>query len=241
MLKEGVIKIWQAILDRVFPESCLVCGVNDVFLCQNCLVQAQSLINPSGVWACPSCKQVNIDGGTCIQCTDQTPLDQLVSLTTYKPKSAPGQLIEQLKYAYSQGAIQEITQWLTRGESVLHSIKAIDIIVPIPLHARRQAERGFNQSEIIATTLGQILNKPVKINILKRSKATKQQAKLGKVERQQNVKNAFVCVKSNALKNKNILLVDDVYTTGSTMSAAASVLNKYTNKKARGFTLARGL
>ncbi len=98
-----------------------------------------------------------------------------------------------------------------------------DTIVPIPLHKRRQGRRGFNQSALLASHLGQQMEIPVDKQAVNRVKHTMPQIGLSPAERLENVRNAFTA-DSQQVKNKQILLIDDVYTTGATMSAAADAL-----------------
>ncbi len=98
-----------------------------------------------------------------------------------------------------------------------------DIIIPIPLHPRRKKERGFNQSALLAIHLGQQLNITVNIKDLERTKNTAPQVGLSPEKRQENVRDAF-CTKPGAVSDRKILLVDDVFTTGATMLAAAKAL-----------------
>lgn len=98
-----------------------------------------------------------------------------------------------------------------------------DVILPIPLHRSRKRKRGFNQAELIAERLGRELGILVRKDWLLRVKKTKPQKELASLERKQNLKNAFQ-VKANAVNLKRVLLVDDIYTTGSTMDAASAIL-----------------
>lgn len=114
----------------------------------------------------------------------------------------------------------------------------IDFIIPIPLHHRRMEKRGYNQAAVIATALGKKLKLPVEDKILKRRKNTKPQKELNHHERQENMKNAFIVRKK--LNGGNILLVDDIYTTGSTIEEAAKVLKKAGAAKIFFLTVAIG-
>lgn len=99
-----------------------------------------------------------------------------------------------------------------------------DVLVPIPLYPRKQRMRGFNQAEDLAEKLAVYLNLPVDPEMLKKIKDTKSQKKINKREREKNLKGAFQALKT--AKGKKILIVDDVYTTGSTMDAAAKCLKE---------------
>ena len=96
--------------------------------------------------------------------------------------------------------------------------------MPIPLHPRRLEKRGYNQAGVLAEALGKKLGIPEDEKNLKRRKNTKPQKELNHRERQKNMKNAFIVRKK--LKEENILLVDDIYTTGSTIEEAAKELKK---------------
>ncbi len=113
-----------------------------------------------------------------------------------------------------------------------------DFVVPVPLFWLRKLKRGFNQSDIISEIIAKNLNIPLN-NSLKRIKNTKQQAKLVRNERKKNLIGVFSVLKDEKIKNSSILLVDDVLTTGSTLSAAANVLLEAGAKKITIFTLAR--
>lgn len=99
----------------------------------------------------------------------------------------------------------------------------VDLLIPIPLHKSRRRKRGFNQAELIAKGLGRELGIPVSSNCLLRTRKTSPQKELNDQERKNNLKNAFQVVDYD-VKFKKILLIDDIYTTGSTIDAAASVL-----------------
>ena len=108
------------------------------------------------------------------------------------------------------------------------------------MHPRKYAERGFNQSEKIANLLSGLSQKPV-VDSLKRNRYTNPQAKFNRQERLQNLDDAFDFIyKRDDLKDKNILLVDDVFTTGSTMQECAKILKMNNLGKVIGFSLARG-
>lgn len=115
----------------------------------------------------------------------------------------------------------------------------IDLIVPVPLYFVKKRERGYNQSEYICDILSQILNKPRNTKLFKRDVFTKSQTKLNKSQREANVKDVFSYTGKDSIYDKTVLIVDDVYTTGSTLNEVAKVAYKVTEKDVFGFTLAR--
>lgn len=98
-----------------------------------------------------------------------------------------------------------------------------DVLIPIPLHKSRRRRRGFNQAELVAKGIGRELGIPVLSDGLIRTKKTVPQKELSDLERKQNLKNAFQ-LKRNDVRLKKVLLIDDIYTTGSTIDAAAAIL-----------------
>ena len=113
-----------------------------------------------------------------------------------------------------------------------------DAILPIPLHRRRQRRRGFNQSALLAVHLGRQLDIPVNQQAMKRVRHTNPQTGLSPKDRLENVRGAFLA-DSRLVDNKQILLIDDVYTTGATMSAAAGALLASGAAGVSAFCLAR--
>ncbi len=100
-----------------------------------------------------------------------------------------------------------------------------EALIPVPIHKSRMRKRGFNQAALVAERMGERLGIPVEKDILVRVKKTKAQKNLSDAERRENLKNAFQ-VSGNELKLKRVVLVDDIYTTGSTLDAGASVLRE---------------
>lgn len=99
-----------------------------------------------------------------------------------------------------------------------------DLIIPVPLHPIKKAERGYNQSDYIAKGLKRKLNRPINTNSIKRKKFTESQTSMNLAEREENIYGAFKVVNSKSVRDKNILLVDDVITTGATISECGRVL-----------------
>jgi ComF family protein len=115
------------------------------------------------------------------------------------------------------------------------------MIIPVPLHIKRLRERGFNQSLMLANALGKKYNLPVNFSALKRHSFTLSQAGSSKKERQQNIRGVFEIYDRKAIAHKNILLVDDVYTTGATVNECSKTLIQAGAQKIAVLTLARVL
>jgi ComF family protein len=143
--------------------------------------------------------------------------------------------IHSLKYGNNRAlaaplAAYMIAAWQQAGHPA-------DCIVPVPLHASRQAERGYNQSALLARALGPAVNLPIDEKLVARHKATRQQALLNAAERRENVVGAFTC--QDAAAGKRIVLVDDVCTTGSTLEACGAALRAAGAASVWALTLAR--
>ncbi len=170
-------------------------------------------------------------------------------------RNAPSQLDGVRAYAFHDGPLRKaIHEFKYSGLRSLATIlgdlmgqgwdalapdgKGVDVIVPVPLHSTRQRERGFNQAALLARELGAVLRHPVAEDVLVRSKPTTPQVGLGAEARRANVDGAFQC-NSNRLSGMCLLLVDDVYTTGSTLEAACSALLRTGVQSVWAYTLAR--
>lgn len=130
-------------------------------------------------------------------------------------------------YRFKYGERAEYAEFYGR-EMAIHFKKRIqcikpDALMPVPLHKERQRKRGYNQAELLAKEIGKELGIPVYTKVIVRQKKTLPQKKLNAIERQNNLKKAFKIIK-NELKLNTIIIVDDIYTTGSTIDSIARVL-----------------
>lgn len=120
---------------------------------------------------------------------------------------------------YAKGYAEEMVKYF--GERILNW--KVDCMIPVPIHKKKQINRGFNQAEVLAKELSFLLSIPVDTTLIKRSKKTLPQKELNEEERRKNLINAFQIGKKG-VKYKKIILVDDIYTTGSTIDACSEVL-----------------
>ncbi len=123
--------------------------------------------------------------------------------------------------------------------TALGSLPDIDVIIPVPLHSTRLREREYNQSLLLAHRMSTYLDIPLNYSILRRIRETPPQTSLTKHARLQNLRRSFAVKTPQLLKGKSILLVDDVYTTGTTVNECAKVLRKAEAKHVYVVTLAR--
>ena len=148
------------------------------------------------------------------------------SFLFFQKKSSTQHLLHQLKYQQKEN----IGEWL--GEQFAYSLQskgrfaAVEIIIPIPLHPSRIKFRGFNQCDAIARGMASVLQIPIVNGVLTRSVATQSQTKKNRFQRFENMNSVFSLAQASAIKGKNILLLDDVLTTGATLVSAAQVLQQ---------------
>jgi len=190
----------------------------------------------------PFCKicglpfEYDIDHDICSSCIKSRPaFDKAFSVFVYDKFSRP--LITKFKYS-------DAVHFLPQLSKMLHSrtnITKADLIIPIPLHYKRLVQRKYNQSALLAKELGKLSHRYVLFDGLIKTKNIAPQASLERKDRKKNVSNAFDInpKHKNILKGKNILLVDDVMTTGSTVSECAKALKKAGVKKVFVVTLSR--
>ncbi len=146
--------------------------------------------------------------------------------------------IHDFKY---RGRAVALSSFATLRHSLLHlnNLAEADIIVPVPLHIKRLRQRGFNQAVLLAKTFFQNDKEKVRLNLLIRHKQTTPQTGLSGVDRRKNLKNAFRVTNSEEVAGKTVLLVDDVYTTGTTVNECAKMLRRAGAADVQVFTLAR--
>ena len=220
----------QAMLDLLYPPRCPGCGRVGFTFCDAC----QNRIEPPPAPACTRCGQPAETERLCVTCRE-TPshLDRIASIAVFACPLRDA--IHDLKYNNARSLARPLGARMATAWRQANF--AADVIVPVPLHASRLAERGYNQSALLARIISKEIGVPIDESILIRVKATQQQAKLKAVERRENVKDAFVC--RGSVAGKRIVLVDDVCTTGSTLEACAAALHTSDAASVWAFTLAR--
>lgn len=190
--------------------------------CKVCCVSLTSIAAGSG-------SSINIDTAPalslCGACLKQTPAYSQTHIPyTYQPPV--DHLLWRFKFSGDLAAGQVLARLLAQyiGE---RNIGKVDMIVPVPLHWRRQLNRGFNQARELAVTVGNILDIPVSSGVVQRTGHTHAQQGLNRRQRQSNLSNSFAINAASTqqlIKDKSIVIIDDVVTTGSTVEAIAKLL-----------------
>lgn len=126
-----------------------------------------------------------------------------------------------------------------KNKKVCGLLKKYDIIIPVPIHKKRKAQRGYNQTQLIASKISKYVEIKLCDDVLIKSKNTIAQSKLNKNKRKQNIKGAFKILNSEKIQGKNILLFDDIYTTGSTVNECSKILTRAGAKRIGVLTIAK--
>ena len=142
----------------------------------------------------------------------------------FKYKNLIREQILGLKFNEKAYNCQTLAYFLKNMQKSFEKLKKYDIIIVVPVSRKRQKDRGYNQSEIIAREISKILNIPIKRNRLYKNKNTVPQSTLNKEQREENAKDAYIAKNCKKIANKKILLIDDIYTTGSTANECAKAL-----------------
>jgi len=221
-MAENVLKkIKNFLLNLFFPKFCLGCKREGEYLCQDCKELLEIL-------------KIHREYKTKY-------LSDLYFPLTYKSVLAK-RLILSFKYEPFLKDLAETLASLVFDHFILieEENKFSDfILIPIPLEKKRLKWRGFNQTEEVGKKLADFLKIPILNNVLFKIKETPPQINLSEKERKKNIKGCFFVKNESLIKNKKILLFDDVYTTGTTMEEAAKVLKMAGAKEIIGIVLAR--
>lgn len=156
-------------------------------------------------------------------------IEMATSFYSFSKKSRVQRLLHQLKYKGNKDVGTFIGKLLGSELNEAKYFEGIDVIVPVPLHKNKLKKRGFNQSELIAQGVAETINIPISTDTLYRKKDSQTQTKKSRYKRWENVGDIFEIINSE-LDGKNVLLIDDVITTGATLEACAQVLIKHNCK-----------
>lgn len=210
-----ITKITRSLTHLFYPQLCEVCNKpllqQEHTLCIGCEHQLPYTLYHS------------IEHNeTALRLAGRFPFTHATSLAYFNEETILQQLLHRLKYKERQGIGLFLGKHL--GEALKPLGWQLDAIIPVPLHKKKQAKRGFNQSELIAEGIGEVLSIPVWTQVLERVKNTTTQTNKSRQERMDNVKDAFKMKGEKSLMNKHILLIDDVLTTGATLESCANEL-----------------
>ncbi|MFQ6122191.1 MAG: ComF family protein [Dehalococcoidales bacterium] len=216
----------------MFPQYCIGCGKEGEFLCYSCC-QSLPRISPP---LCPKCGRPQPSGIFCPSCVSwSAKIDGIRS--PFRFEGVMRQAIHQLKYQNLRALALPLAKLLQ--DYLLTNPLPAEVLVPVPLHQKRLRERGYNQSSLLARQLGKLASLPVVDDCLVRQRHTPPQARTSTVEeRQSNVADAFTC-RDHRLRNKKVLLIDDVSTSGATLDACAAALKAFGATSVWGLVMAR--
>lgn len=206
-------RLINAIKDLLFPKFCVGCKEEGSWLCDKCLPEVNTPKTEKAA--------ANLDGVTALFDYGENTVSKLIKMFKYN-------------YLLEIGGIFEKIIDKTNFNNSWQGF----VIIPVPLHRRRERERGFNQAEILAKSFAKKLGLDINKN-LQRGIYTTQQAKLSREQRLINLKDAFFWTDGAKNAPGKVLLVDDVFTTGATMQECAKILKNNGTKIVCGLVLAR--
>jgi len=237
-------ELWSDFLDIFFPECCLACSTGlkrrqDISFCQSCLQNVRLIRTP----LCTTCgKPFEKSAGESHLCgyclTHGWHFTQARAVVYYQTPVA--EAVKGFKYNGKMYGLETFAA-LARQYYLYHPFPEPDLILPVPLHSKRLRKRGFNQALVLGRKLFSKSKEKIDPHILDRPQWTRPQTGLKGTERRRNVKNAFRVKKPEKIKNKKILLVDDVFTTGATVNECARILLKSKAAEVEVFTFARAI
>ena len=216
-------KILNKIINLIYPNVCGICGqICEQDICEKCKDKIEKII---------VCKKDIYNEKNFFY-------DEHMYLFNYK-NDIRSKIIE-YKFNEKPYMYKAFAQIFINNEKICDFLKSYDIIIPVPIHKKRNNLRGYNQSELIAKEISkEIQNLSIENNVLYKYKNTNPQSLLNKNERIQNAKNAYQIKNEQIIKNKKIIIFDDIYTTGSTVNECARVLKQAGAKKIGILTIAK--
>jgi ComF family protein len=229
------------LLSLLYPPLCLACSADlapDEYLCATCAEKIPRIEPPF----CRKCSEPfagDITGTfRCVNCADRR-LHFEAAVSVYRGRGLVRKLVHDFKYGRQFHLRHLLANWLgeTLDDPRLRG-RRFDFIVPVPLHPARKRERGFNQARLLAELLSARTGLPLR-PALRRVRYTTTQTAFDRAERMQNLRNAFRLRKKMNVRESRVLLIDDVLTTGSTLSECARILKGAGARSVHAATAAR--
>lgn len=232
------------LLDTIFPIRCIGCGDFGDYVCRGCL----GAIPIKKTFECIGCKRNTPFGQTCFLCAKTNSIDQLLIVADFRD-SLVEKILKFFKYKFisdleqpSSVLIKRYLKWLTLNKK-FNVFEANPLLIPVPLHQRRLNWRGFNQSELLAKNIADTFQMEMADDVIERIIHTVPQADIKeKEERLKNLNDIFKIRKNRScdLLGREVLLIDDICTTGATLSECAKVLKQNGATRVIALVVARG-
>jgi ComF family protein len=219
---------FTALSSLFYPAVCAVCSgaiERPDYLCENCRARAPRINAPF----CAKCSEPFFGAITqtfsCANCEHRI-LHFDSAVAAYRSRGLVRKLVHEFKYGHHRHLRHPLAAWLgeTMSDPRLRG-RRFDMIVPVPLHPARERERGFNQASLLAELLARQIAVPMRA-VLERIRYTKTQTAYDRAERMENLRDAFHLRKNMNVRELHLLVIDDVLTTGSTLSECARVLKE---------------
>ena len=205
----------------IYPQICGICGkIDPNSLCKKCEKKIENQLDIS-----------------IIKNVEDKYFDELMSI--FKYEGMVRKLILNYKFNEKSYMYMTFVNLLLKDKKIFENIKNYDTIIPVPISKKRQKERGYNQSELIAKEIAKKIKLEYRNNCLIKTKNIIEQNKLNKEEREKNIIGVYNLENGQLLENKKILLIDDIYTTGSTVNECSKILRKANPNKIGILTIAK--
>lgn len=222
-LKNALIFLCKEIEKIIFPPCCLICGK---LACDIWCSQCKKEIYEKAIFKIENNKDKNLY------------FEKHLYIYIYKDKIR--NLILDYKFNEKSYLYKIFSEIIIKNEKICGILKKYDIMIPVPIHKNRKKQRGYNQSELIARKIANKIDGiEYKNNVLLKVLHNVPQSSLSKEERKQNVQNVYKIINKEKIKDKKIIIFDDIYTTGNTVNAIAKILKENGAKEIIILTIAK--
>ncbi len=232
-----ILKIQEKIINLIYPQTCGICGkINNKTICSKCNIQLKKQ-EKMGILTKEKLEENSLEM--------EKHFEELMYIFKYEGQIR--ELILDYKFNEKSYMYKTFVNFLLKNKKIFENIKKYDKIIPVPISKKRYKERGYNQSLLIAKEISMQIsyetNNNIKLelvnNCLIKTKNIIEQSKLNKEDRQHNIQGVYTLKNGSILTNKSILLIDDIYTTGSTVNECSRVLQQAKPNKIGVLVLAK--
>lgn len=210
------------LINVLFPQVCGFCGkLNKEGLCNKCTNRLKKLVM----------LEIIKEG------LEDKNFEELIYIFKYEEYIR--RLILDYKFNEKSYMYVSFAKFILKNEKIVKKLKSYDVFVPVPISKKRMKERGYNQSLLVASLLSKVLRIELQDRCLIKTKNIIEQSKLNKEQRINNIQNVYELKNQSILNNKKILLIDDIYTTGSTVNECSKMLKQAEPNKIDVLVLAK--